>query len=55
MCGIVGFVDKKTQKQKNSIIDKMMNKIVHRGPDSKGKYVDDFVELMNSVSVKIQD
>lgn len=40
MCGITGFVDKSSTKEKEKIIDKMMDKIVHRGPDSSGKYID---------------
>ena len=45
MCGITGFIDKKTTKEKNIIIDKMMDRIIHRGPDSSGKYVDENVAL----------
>ncbi len=45
MCGIVGFVnnDKKTNKDK--IIKKMADKIIHRGPDSEGYYTDDDIAL----------
>ena len=45
MCGIVGFVntDKKTNKDK--IIKKMADKIIHRGPDSEGYYTDGDVAL----------
>ena len=43
MCGIVGFIDK--EKNKNDIIKKMADLIVHRGPDSDGYYVDDDVAL----------
>jgi asparagine synthase (glutamine-hydrolysing) len=45
MCGIVGFIDKKTIKQKDKIIDKMLEKIVHRGPNSSGKYIDEKIAL----------
>ena len=45
MCGITGFIDKKSKKEKNNIIDKMMDRIIHRGPDSSGKYVDENVAL----------
>ena len=45
MCGITGFIDKKSKKEKNNIIDKMMDRIIHRGPDSSGKYVDDDIAL----------
>lgn len=43
MCGIVGFVDKSQDKKK--IIKEMTDKIVHRGPDGEGYYVDDTVAL----------
>ena len=45
MCGITGFIDKTKKEDKNKIIDKMMDKIIHRGPDSSGKYVDDNIAL----------
>lgn len=43
MCGIVGFINRKNDKQ--IIIENMMNRIIHRGPDSEGKYIDDNVAL----------
>ena len=43
MCGFVGFVGNK--KNKEQIIKKMTDKIIHRGPDSEGYYNDDFVSL----------
>lgn len=43
MCGIVGFIDK--SKNKKKIIKKMSDKIIHRGPDSEGFYLDDNVAL----------
>ena len=45
MCGIVGFVDKKSKKEKKEIIKKMADRIKHRGPDAEGYYVDDAVAL----------
>ena len=45
MCGITGFINGKNPKQKEKIIDAMLNKIIHRGPDSSGKYVDDSIAL----------
>ena len=39
MCGFVGIKD--NTKDKKKIIKKMADKIVHRGPDSDGYYVDD--------------
>lgn len=43
MCGFVGFLDKIENKE--SVLTEMMNEIVHRGPDSDGKYIDDNVAL----------
>lgn len=43
MCGIVGFVN--TKDGKADIIEEMMARIVHRGPSSAGKFVDDKVAL----------
>ena len=43
MCGFVGFVDR--SKNKKKIIKDMADKIIHRGPDSDGYYVDDEVAL----------
>jgi len=45
MCGITGFIDKRNKSDKNIIIDKMMNRIIHRGPDSAGKYIDSNVAI----------
>ncbi len=43
MCGIVGFVSK--IENKKPIIKKMADRIIHRGPDAEGYYVDDNVAL----------
>lgn len=43
MCGIVGFAS--NEKDKQTIIKKMADKIAHRGPDEEGYYVDDTVAL----------
>ena len=43
MCGIVGFIN--SQQQKETVIEAMMERIVHRGPNSAGKYVDDQIAL----------
>lgn len=45
MCGITGFIDKTPKKKKETIINRMMDRIIHRGPDSSGKYIDDEVAL----------
>lgn len=45
MCGIVGFVNEETIENKNKNIKAMMDRIIHRGPNSSGQYVDDSVAL----------
>ena len=43
MCGFVGFTN--NIKQTKETLHKMMDTIIHRGPDSSGEYIDDFVAL----------
>ena len=43
MCGINGIISK--NKDKNKQIKNMNNIIIHRGPDSEGTYIDDYVAL----------
>ena len=43
MCGFVGFTN--TKDNSNRIIEDMMDKIRHRGPDSGGKYTDENIAL----------
>jgi asparagine synthase (glutamine-hydrolysing) len=43
MCGINGIISK--NKNKKELIKKMNDKIIHRGPDAEGIYVDDLVAL----------
>lgn len=43
MCGIVGFVNEKDNKKE--IVNRMMDRIIHRGPSSSGEYLDDHVAL----------
>lgn len=43
MCGINGIISK--EKDKDKLIKEMNKKIVHRGPDAEGIYVDDNVAL----------
>jgi len=45
MCGFVGFIDEKSKKQKDTIIKKMGEKIIHRGPDSEGLYTDNNIAM----------
>ena len=43
MCGIAGFSDR--SKAKEEIIKSMTDKLIHRGPDDSGFYVDDDIAL----------
>ncbi len=43
MCGFVGFTN--FIKDNGTTLEKMMDRIVHRGPDSSGKYVDEDIAL----------
>ncbi len=46
MCGIVGFVTSKYSiEEKKEQISQMMDRIIHRGPDSSGEFVDEHVAL----------
>jgi len=46
MCGFTGFFSNSNQLiNKNEVIKKMSDTIVHRGPDSDGYFVDDYVSL----------
>lgn len=44
MCGICGFIGKKKENSAD-ILTNMMNKIIHRGPDSAGQYIDEGASL----------
>jgi asparagine synthase (glutamine-hydrolysing) len=44
MCGIAGIIDQKAEN-KEQIIDQMVKRILHRGPDEDGFFCDDFVGL----------
>ena len=43
MCGCTGFTNHINNTE--NILDNMMNAIIHRGPDSSGKYIDDDIAL----------
>ena len=45
MCGFVGFISKESKNDKKKIIKNMADRIIHRGPDSDGYYVDDTVAM----------
>lgn len=44
MCGICGFTGEKTENN-SEILTNMMNRIIHRGPDSAGQFIDDGISL----------
>ena len=41
MCGICGFMNRLGKNENEIIIEKMLSKITHRGPDGKGAFVKD--------------
>ena len=43
MCGFVGFTNIISDNE--SILDKMMNRIIHRGPDSSGKFLNKYIAI----------
>lgn len=43
MCGFVGFVDNIDNKKE--VVNKMMDRIIHRGPDQAGEYFDEDASL----------
>ena len=43
MCGFVGFTGH--MENKKQVLKKMMDRIVHRGPDMEGDYITDDVAL----------
>lgn len=45
MCGFTGFADCINAEEKNIIIKKMADRIIHRGPDSDGYFTDSYVAL----------
>ncbi len=45
MCGIAGIITSLDKKPKSSLIKRMTDKIIHRGPDEAGIYIDEGVGL----------
>ncbi len=43
MCGIVGFTSMTADSK--AVLDKMMESIIHRGPDGGGSYIDDSIAM----------
>lgn len=39
MCGIAGYISKKESEKLPETIDRMLNIIIHRGPDGSGRYI----------------
>lgn len=39
MCGIVGFIDNRSKEEKVEILNRMMERIYHRGPNSSGTFI----------------
>lgn len=44
MCGFCGFLDSELENKK-PVLSAMMDKIIHRGPDSDGQFIDDTAAL----------
>ena len=43
MCGFVGFINRIDNS--NVVLEKMMDRIKHRGPDAEGRYIDSNIAL----------
>ena len=46
MCGIAGYIDKSGKyKTSHELLKKMTDKMIHRGPDAEGQWIDKRVAL----------
>lgn len=46
MCGIAGYIDKSGRYKTNcDLLKKMTDKMIHRGPDAEGQWIDDKVAM----------
>jgi len=45
MCGIAGFYSSNGIKQDSNLINKMTDSLLHRGPDGRGIFIDDYIAL----------
>ena len=54
MCGIAGFFGSLDKHKSVSVLEKMLTRLRHRGPDESGVYVSDQIAL-GSVRLSIQD
>ncbi|OTA29190.1 asparagine synthase (glutamine-hydrolyzing) [Alloscardovia macacae] len=45
MCGIAGFINDFSMKEKHAILTDMTDRIAHRGPDAYGEHVDEHAAL----------
>ena len=52
MCGFCGFTG--SIKDRENVINKMMDKIIHRGPDSAGVHSDENVTMGFRFSTYVQ-
>ena len=53
MCGIAGFIDASlSHDEKSIVLENMLEKIAHRGPDARGKWYHESVALgQNRLSI----
>ena len=45
MCGILGIINKKNSKVSSELLERLLNTIIHRGPDGYGIYIDNNVGI----------
>ena len=45
MCGFTGFTKASEIAETDKVLTSMMERIVHRGPDSEGRYIDDDIAM----------
>ncbi len=45
MCGICGFIGRGSEEERRAVLERMKQKIIHRGPDGEGTYIDDAIAM----------
>ncbi len=45
MCGICGFTGKGAEEERRQILERMKRRIIHRGPDGEGTYMDEDIAM----------
>ena len=55
MCGFVGFIDKLNKEEKQKSIKLMADRIIHRGPDQEGYYVDDNSQVITHTQEELDE